>query len=50
MTVFDDAAIAAVSLQEDTVFPPVFIATAPQSDCIMSRGQLIAGAADTMPS
>src|SRR5262245_29156564 len=38
------AAVAAASLHWDTGFDAAFICIEPQSDCIMSLGQLIAGA------
>src|SRR5262245_9716381 len=39
------AAVAAVSLHCGTAFDATFICTDPHSDCIMSFGQLMAGAA-----
>src|SRR5262249_9694472 len=44
------AAVAAAHLHPGPGFPATLIGNVPHIDCIMSLGQLIAGAPDTMPS
>ena len=44
------AAVAAASLHDGIGFDAVFISIEPQSDCISRFVQLMAGAADAMPS